>query len=122
MEGNPTPEQAARHQELADIFREGWERFRREDPVRANVMTWVVEDGLSIEDISQLLGRSRGATREFVTQCRKRARLYLADWYAQSAGDGCVSTEDDQAWLDALAGRRGPDAGPDAQEARRCGR
>lgn len=88
VEGNPTPEQAARHQELADIFREGWERFRREDPVRANVMTWVVEDGLSIEDISQLLGRSRGATREFVSQCRKRARLYLADWYAQSAGDG----------------------------------
>jgi RNA polymerase sigma-70 factor (ECF subfamily) len=44
-------------------------------------MAWVVEDGLSIDDIADLLGRTPGATREFVSQCRKRARLYLGDWY-----------------------------------------
>ena len=44
-------------------------------------MAWVVEDGLSIEDIAQLLERTPGATREFVSQCRKRARVYLAGWY-----------------------------------------
>jgi hypothetical protein len=40
-----------------------------------------VEDGLTTEDIAHLLDRTPGATREFVSQCRKRARLYLADWY-----------------------------------------
>ena len=29
-----------------------------------------------------LLERTPGATREFVSQCRKRARRYYAEWYA----------------------------------------
>ena len=48
----------------------------------ANVLAWVVEDGLSMDDIAGLLDRTPGATREFVSQCRKRARIHLADWYA----------------------------------------
>lgn len=81
MERNPTPDQVARRREQAEYFRKGWTRFQQDDPLHANVMGWVVEDGLSIEDIAQLLGRTPGATREFVSQCRKRARVYLADWY-----------------------------------------
>jgi len=87
-ECNPTPEQEARRHELADQFRQGWASFERDDPVRANVMAWVVEDGLAIEDIADLLGRTPGATREFVSQCRKRARVYLADWYALALESG----------------------------------
>lgn len=82
IEGNPTPERLARQREQADQFRRCWQRFLREDPLHANVMTWVVEDGLSNEDIAELLDRTPGATREFISQCRKRARYYLADWYA----------------------------------------
>jgi RNA polymerase sigma-70 factor (ECF subfamily) len=82
LERSPTPERAARQADQARRFAEGWGRFQREDPLHANVMTWVVEDGLSTEDIATLLGRTPGATREFVSQCRKRARTYLADWYA----------------------------------------
>jgi RNA polymerase sigma factor (sigma-70 family) len=81
-ERNPTPEQLARRQEHAAQFRKGWRRFQEEDPLHASVMAWVVEDGLSTDDIAQLLGRTPGATREFVSQCRKRARFFLADWYA----------------------------------------
>jgi DNA-directed RNA polymerase specialized sigma24 family protein len=82
VECNPTPEQLARQREHMATFREGWRRFQHEDPLHASVMTWVVEDGLSTEDIAQLLERTPGATREFISQCRKRARLYLAEWYA----------------------------------------
>jgi RNA polymerase sigma-70 factor (ECF subfamily) len=85
---NPTPEElAARHERQAQ-FREGWQRFQREDPLHAGVMTWIVEDGLSNEDIAELLDRTPGATREFISQCRKRARLYLASWYALARESG----------------------------------
>ena len=79
---NLTPELAALRQQLASVFLQGWRRFRDADPLHANVLAWVVEDGLSIEDVAGLLDRTPGATREFVSQCRKRARVHLADWYA----------------------------------------
>jgi RNA polymerase sigma factor (sigma-70 family) len=88
VEYNPTPEFLARQQELAVRFRSGWQRFQKEDPLHASVMIWVVEDGLSTEDIAQLLERTPGATREFISQCRKAARRYLADWYAIASDDG----------------------------------
>jgi RNA polymerase sigma factor (sigma-70 family) len=82
LESNDTPELAAQQRERAELFRSGWSRFHKQDPLHASVMAWIVEDGLSNDDIAQLLDRSPGATREFISQCRKRARLYLADWYA----------------------------------------
>jgi RNA polymerase sigma-70 factor (ECF subfamily) len=82
MSSNPTPDQMARRREHEACFRAGWTRFLNEDPLHANVIAWIVEDGLSNEDIAQLLGRTPGATREFISQCRKRARVYLAEWYA----------------------------------------
>ena len=90
LERNPTPELLARQREQAEQFRRGWRQFQDEDPLHASVMTWVVEDGLSTDDIAQLLGRTPGATREFVSQCRKRARLYLADWYALARDMGGI--------------------------------
>lgn len=86
---NPTPEELASRREYQAQFRAGWQRFQQEDPLHAGVMTWIVEDGLSNDDIAQLLGRTPGATREFISQCRKRARLYLGPWYAlvRNSGD-----------------------------------
>lgn len=81
-ERNPSPERLAQQREQAETFRRGWQRFQKEDPLHASVMTWVVEDGLSTHHIAHLLDRTPGATREFVSQCRKRARGYLAEWYA----------------------------------------
>jgi RNA polymerase sigma-70 factor (ECF subfamily) len=90
IERNPTPEGLLRQRQYAAQFRKGWLRFQQEDPLHAGVMTWVVEDGLSTEDIAQLLDRTPGATREFISQCRKRARLYLADWYALASSLGDI--------------------------------
>jgi RNA polymerase sigma factor (sigma-70 family) len=81
VERNLTPEEIARRDERTAAFRRGWEHFLKDDPVHANVMRWVVEDGLTTEDIAHLLGRTPGATREFVSQCRKSARRYLGEWY-----------------------------------------
>jgi RNA polymerase sigma-70 factor (ECF subfamily) len=88
VEHNPTPEDLARQQQHAARFRSGWQRFQQEDPLHASVMTWVVEDGLSTDDIAELLDRTPGATREFISQCRKAARRYLADWYALASDKG----------------------------------
>jgi RNA polymerase sigma-70 factor (ECF subfamily) len=88
VEINPTPEDLARRREHEAQFRSGWQRFQQEDPLHAGVMTWIVEDGLSNDDIAQLLDRTPGATREFISQCRKRARRYLANWYALASDQG----------------------------------
>jgi RNA polymerase sigma-70 factor (ECF subfamily) len=82
VEGNPSPERIADQDQQALQFQRGWRRFQQEDPLHASVMIWIVEDGLSTDDIAQLLDRTPGATREFISQCRKHARRYLREWYA----------------------------------------
>lgn len=77
----PTPDDETRRRQLAECFTRCWQRFESAAPEHAAVMTWIVEDGLSNEDISELLGRTPGATREFISQCRKRARRHFAEWY-----------------------------------------
>ncbi len=78
----PTPVEEARRAELDQCFRRCWRRFEEAAPMHATVIGWIAEDGLSNEDIGALLERTPGATREFVSQCRKRARTYLSEWYA----------------------------------------
>ncbi len=90
VELNPTPEDLTRRAEYEKHFRAGWKQFHEEDPLHAGVMTWIVEDGLSNDDIAQLLNRTPGATREFISQCRKRARHYLANWYALAGKGGAT--------------------------------
>lgn len=77
----PQPEQEARRAQLDACFRRCWERFEAAAPSHALVMSWIVEDGLTHEEIAGLLDRTPGATREFISQCRKRARIHLAEWY-----------------------------------------
>jgi RNA polymerase sigma-70 factor (ECF subfamily) len=82
----PDPETQARRRQAAECFQRCWERFEAASPAHATVMAWIVEDGLSNEEIGELLGRTPGATREFISQCRKRARLHLAEWYELAFG------------------------------------
>lgn len=82
----PTPHDDARARQLAETFQRCWERFEHECPEQAAVIAWISEDGLNNDEISDLLGRSPGATREFISQCRKRARVYFADWYELAFG------------------------------------
>lgn len=78
----PRPEEELRRSQLAECFERCWRQFTQAAPEHAQVVAWIAEDGLSHEEIAELLGRTPGATREFISQCRKRARLYLAEWYS----------------------------------------
>lgn len=88
VEAVSSPEAKLRQHQLDECFRRCWERFQRAAPSHALVMSWVVEDGLTNEQVAALLGRTPGATREFLSQCRKRARIHLAEWYRLACAEG----------------------------------
>ncbi len=95
--GTATTDRAARQAEIQSVFDACWQEFRATSPTHAAVMGWIVEDGLSNAEIGELLGRTPGATREFISQCRKRARIHLARWHALAAADGADDTAGDVA-------------------------
>jgi RNA polymerase sigma-70 factor (ECF subfamily) len=82
----PRPDSEAARAQLDECFQRCWRRFEAASPSHALVMAWIVEDGLDHEQIGELLGRTPGATREFISQCRKRARLHLVEWYELAFG------------------------------------
>jgi RNA polymerase sigma-70 factor (ECF subfamily) len=82
----PQPDSETARAQLDACFQRCWRRFEAASPSHALVMTWIVEDGLDHEQIGELLGRTPGATREFISQCRKRARVHLAEWYELAFG------------------------------------
>jgi RNA polymerase sigma factor (sigma-70 family) len=82
----PRPDTEAARAQLDDCFQRCWQRFEIASPSHALVIAWIVEDGLTHEEIGELLGRTPGATREFISQCRKRARLHLSEWYELAFG------------------------------------
>lgn len=85
----PSPHSELQRQQLAACFQRCWAGFTRAAPEHALVIGWIAEDGLTNEDVATLLGRTPGATREFISQCRKKARVHLADWYAMAtSGSG----------------------------------
>lgn len=77
-----TPEAELTERQVEAVFRRCFEQFATAHPEHATVLRWVVEEGLDNTAIEGLLGRSPGATREFISQCRKKARPWFADWYA----------------------------------------
>jgi RNA polymerase sigma factor (sigma-70 family) len=56
-----------------------WERLLATAPDRAQALEWAIIDELSGQEIAQLLNRSYGATREFLSQCRRVLRTLISD-------------------------------------------
>lgn len=77
-----TPDHALAEHQVEAVFRRCFEQFAAAHPEHAMVLRWVVEDGLDNAAIEALLERTPGATREFISQCRKKARPYFSAWYA----------------------------------------
>lgn len=86
MGRDDTPVRGVETAEARACFERCWTRFEAECPAHAVVIRWIAADDLDIAAIASLLERSPGATREYVSQCRKRARHYLADWYVLAFG------------------------------------
>jgi RNA polymerase sigma factor (sigma-70 family) len=80
------PDVASQSAESAACFARCWQRFVSECPQHAAVLAWIAQDDMTHEQIAELLDRTPGATREYISQCRKRARHYLAEWYALEFG------------------------------------
>jgi RNA polymerase sigma-70 factor (ECF subfamily) len=66
-----------------------WSLLQANDPERAQALEWAIVDELSSREIAQLLERSYGATREYLSQCRKVFRTLLAsvcpDWQEEAS-------------------------------------
>jgi RNA polymerase sigma factor (sigma-70 family) len=69
-------EQAAGHS-IEDCVRKAFAAFEKDCPDRAHVLSLVAIEEWEIADVAELLGRTAGATREYISQCRKRFRPYL---------------------------------------------
>jgi RNA polymerase sigma-70 factor (ECF subfamily) len=78
------PEDLMTRDQEESCYRRCFARFEADFPLHATVMRWIAEDGLSNGEIEGLIERSPGATREFISQCRKKARVYFAEWYAMT--------------------------------------
>jgi RNA polymerase sigma-70 factor (ECF subfamily) len=76
------PLAAAMTAEHRRLYESCFARFEADHPLAAVALRWTAEDGLTHEELAQLIGRTPQATREFVSQGRKKARVYLAPWYA----------------------------------------
>ena len=51
--------------------------FSRDHPDGAQALSWVMDDELDLRAVSELLGRSYGATREFMSQVKRKLRVYI---------------------------------------------
>jgi len=81
-ESSSRPDMHLQDRQLERVFRDCFDRFHAAHPDHATVLRWVVEEGLEQIDVAALLDRSPGATREYISQCRKKARPFFAPWYA----------------------------------------
>jgi RNA polymerase sigma-70 factor (ECF subfamily) len=72
--------------DLRDCVRDGLRRFAQAYPDRAEILTRIAVDGWSNEDVAIAIGRTAGATREYLSQCRKKVRPYLEPCWELLAG------------------------------------
>lgn len=64
-------------QSLQDCYDLAFARFAREFPERAEALQCVVKDNWAIRDVAKFLSRTEGATREYLSQCKKKLKDYL---------------------------------------------
>jgi len=72
--GAPDPEYGA---SLDDCVKAAFAQFAQKYRDRAEIMAKVTFDGWGIAEVAAVLQRNPGATREYVSQCRKKMREFL---------------------------------------------
>jgi len=63
--------------ELEDCVRAAYRLFEAAEPARAANLALLVLYGWEIDEIAAVVGRTNAATREYLSQCRKRLRPFL---------------------------------------------
>lgn len=64
--------------EMKNCVRLAFVEFAERHPDSAQATLLAAVEGWTMDELAQALGRTVGATREFVSQCRKKLRPYLA--------------------------------------------
>jgi RNA polymerase sigma-70 factor (ECF subfamily) len=62
---------------LDECVRKAYATFALANADRAEVLARVAFDDWRIEDVAAMLKRSNGATREYLSQCRKKLKTFL---------------------------------------------
>jgi RNA polymerase sigma-70 factor (ECF subfamily) len=63
--------------EIDECVRKAFAAFSAVNSDRAQVLTLVAFEGWSIDDVAAMLKRTPGATREYLSQCRKKLKDFL---------------------------------------------
>ena len=63
--------------ELINCIRGGYNQFAKQDNERAQVLTLIAFNGLSLSAVAQIIERTPGATREYISQCRKKLKPFI---------------------------------------------
>ena len=71
------PELVVRENLFRLCVEQAYEIFGKTFPDRAQTLSWQVSDQLDINEIARILGRTEGATREYLSQCRKKLGTFL---------------------------------------------
>ena len=66
---------------LTDCVQQAFLQFRQHHEEQAQALTLIVFHGWDIEEISRFLGRTQGATREYLSQSRKKLHPFLEPCY-----------------------------------------
>jgi len=67
---------------IEECVKDGFHRFSKAHSERAQALALLSFQEMSISEVAQFLGRSVGATREYLSQCRKKLRPYLEPCFA----------------------------------------
>lgn len=62
---------------LEDCVRKAYAAFAERHADRAEILARFAFDGWSIDDVAAALRRTPGATREYLSQCRKKLKVFL---------------------------------------------
>jgi len=60
-----------------DCVREQYLKFKQAESAERSQVIDLILEGFSTEEIRLIIGRTYGATREFMSQCRKKIKSYL---------------------------------------------
>lgn len=63
--------------DLEECVRQALHEFARNDPKRGNLLKWVVYEEPTSEQVAAHLGRTPGASRTYLYECRKKLKSYL---------------------------------------------
>ncbi|MDM4773039.1 RNA polymerase sigma factor [Solimonas sp. SE-A11] len=71
------PDEALEQWQHTALVGQQFAAFRRDFPERARCIAWSCREDMSMGELATVIGRSVGATREYLSQSRKKARVYL---------------------------------------------